>query len=733
MAGPAGSSTSFKSLLQKKNIRIPDYQRDYDWRKSHIEGLIEDLAEHVATHDHIDSNPYFLGNLMIHQDTQDKDIFWYLVDGQQRMVSLTILAGYIRDKLIENEDYKLAFDLQIELISEDYEGTKRRFIPKSTNDKNSPDRMLWPIQSPPNAEIEFKLKEDYDEGEYPKDKFNLEKPIEVKFPISTKKYQVDTNIHLEIESEPSLGEQADHFYGKLICDGDYKKEVDVLKLEFEGRQNIIDDELKGTWNKKYLIYQHFNKNLPESLENHLKAKNSKEKTKILLKWKKLLTQMHFTTTVFTNESDAIFYFGKLNDADTKLQLNSGDLLAHLLALVREGSPKEEAENNKAIETSWNNIKTNLKEGKEKQVDEIPSFLDSWLIAKGQKTSKRKIYTVLKSEINEFKDSGGYDKKGVKKWIKELYNASDYYKLIVFSDEESDYTIRMDCIERLGKQHRGLFLAGFLGFEKFSDKKSMERLLDIWEFMKIKGEQIPALCEGAGVNIGRLKSNDIYGYLKKWCTEIYLAGEGFTKKIGGQKAQSILNSIESDVKNICDKIWSAAEDISWDGNVIGEKLATMKISQNTAKVFLTRLEINESSGNKSWSTNMEVEHIAPKKFSLDWVNEKLGGGFKKEHYQKDSKGKWQWAPDTIWIENLGNRTLLAPGSNGSLQNKNFHHKQNDPENGYKAQASDWHVTEDLASDDLKIWGPKKLEARSKRLLIELISIYDDTFTSHKTKK
>ena len=286
---------------------------------------------------------------------------------------------------------------------------------------------------------------------------------------------------------------------------------------------------------------------------------------------------------------------------------------------------------------------------------------------------------------------------------------------------------MDCIERLGKQHRGLFLAGFLGFVKFNDKKSMERLLDIWEFMKIKGEQIPALCEKSGVNIGRLKSGDIYTYLGKWCTEIFKAGGGFTKKIGTQKAKLILDNIESDVKRECDKIWSAAEDISWDGKEIGEKLATMKISQNVAKVFLTRLEINESSGHKSWSTNMEVEHIAPRKFSKEWTNEELGGGFKKEHHNKDSKGKEQWA-DTKWIENLGNRTLLSPGSNGSLQNKDFHHKQNEPKNGYKAQATDWHVTKELASDDLKIWGPKQIEDRSERLFIKLIGIYDDAFTS-----
>ena len=45
---------------------------------------------------------------------------------------------------------------------------------------------------------------------------------------------------------------------------------------------------------------------------------------------------------------------------------------------------------------------------------------------------------------------------------------------------------MKCIEGLAKQHRPLFLAGLLAFENHGLSDEMRRLINIFEFMTIKG-------------------------------------------------------------------------------------------------------------------------------------------------------------------------------------------------------------------------------------------------------
>ena len=53
---------------------------------------------------------------MIHSKVSDDS--WYLVDGQQRLVTLTIIAGVVRDMLCEANEYAKAFELQEHVIGD---------------------------------------------------------------------------------------------------------------------------------------------------------------------------------------------------------------------------------------------------------------------------------------------------------------------------------------------------------------------------------------------------------------------------------------------------------------------------------------------------------------------------------------------------------------------------------------------------------------------------------------
>ncbi|QDT20043.1 DUF262 domain-containing protein [Gimesia chilikensis] len=78
------------SLLNTHVLRVPSYQREYSWKKNHVQELFDDLRR--AINDHADS--YFLGSIIACKvDYGELEI----VDGQQRLATTAILFAAMRD------------------------------------------------------------------------------------------------------------------------------------------------------------------------------------------------------------------------------------------------------------------------------------------------------------------------------------------------------------------------------------------------------------------------------------------------------------------------------------------------------------------------------------------------------------------------------------------------------------------------------------------------------------
>ncbi|HEX5159606.1 MAG TPA: DUF262 domain-containing HNH endonuclease family protein [Ktedonobacterales bacterium] len=74
---------------------VPPYQRPYLWETEHAGDLLDDLLDFMGDSDAAvsDLNPYFLGSIvLIKKNTPDAQI----VDGQQRLITLTILLSVLR-------------------------------------------------------------------------------------------------------------------------------------------------------------------------------------------------------------------------------------------------------------------------------------------------------------------------------------------------------------------------------------------------------------------------------------------------------------------------------------------------------------------------------------------------------------------------------------------------------------------------------------------------------------
>ena len=78
--------------------QMPIYQRPYSWDKDRVEQLWADIFEAYENHKENPSqdNNYFLGSLVV---VKNKNGAYDVVDGQQRITTLTILFCVLRFKI----------------------------------------------------------------------------------------------------------------------------------------------------------------------------------------------------------------------------------------------------------------------------------------------------------------------------------------------------------------------------------------------------------------------------------------------------------------------------------------------------------------------------------------------------------------------------------------------------------------------------------------------------------
>ncbi|SIR88249.1 Uncharacterized conserved protein, contains ParB-like and HNH nuclease domains [Haladaptatus litoreus] len=85
---------------QNERLKIPSYQRRYSWEKEQFEDLWRDLNKTGSEGGHFFGTIVFMSNIHVAQGTNEIDI----VDGQQRITTVSILLCAIRDHLREFYD-----------------------------------------------------------------------------------------------------------------------------------------------------------------------------------------------------------------------------------------------------------------------------------------------------------------------------------------------------------------------------------------------------------------------------------------------------------------------------------------------------------------------------------------------------------------------------------------------------------------------------------------------------
>lgn len=95
--------------VSDNKLSVPLYQRSYAWEDSHVTDLFDDLLTSIRNSE----DEYFIGSLVI-SSGNDRD---EVVDGQQRLATISIFIAAIRDYFVNSGDIDRAEDIQNQYLS----------------------------------------------------------------------------------------------------------------------------------------------------------------------------------------------------------------------------------------------------------------------------------------------------------------------------------------------------------------------------------------------------------------------------------------------------------------------------------------------------------------------------------------------------------------------------------------------------------------------------------------
>jgi uncharacterized protein with ParB-like and HNH nuclease domain len=103
-----GEAKTVKELLSRRKYGIDYYQREYKWQTKQVAELLDDLSERFLEDFKLDDERrqvegyghYFLGSVIMSR----KEHLDYIVDGQQRLTTITLLLIYLNNLQRERDD-----------------------------------------------------------------------------------------------------------------------------------------------------------------------------------------------------------------------------------------------------------------------------------------------------------------------------------------------------------------------------------------------------------------------------------------------------------------------------------------------------------------------------------------------------------------------------------------------------------------------------------------------------
>lgn len=107
------------TVLKTQRFRVPAYQRSYAWEPEHVEALLSDIQDAIRGKE----SEYFLGSIVITgHSTGRHDV----VDGQQRLTTVSLLIACIKEIFTKNGDQEAATSIKADFLANTDRRTKEK-------------------------------------------------------------------------------------------------------------------------------------------------------------------------------------------------------------------------------------------------------------------------------------------------------------------------------------------------------------------------------------------------------------------------------------------------------------------------------------------------------------------------------------------------------------------------------------------------------------------------------
>ncbi len=156
MEADATTLLNFIKGNQKNQLVIPIYQRLYSWEKEQCKQLWDDIIK-IGGNDKMDG--HFIGSILYVLDgITHSDNVLLIIDGQQRLTTITLLLTALRDHLIDEVKRKEIEDHY--LINSDKDGDKKFRLILSESDKDTLLSLIDKDRRKP-SELSLKIVENF--------------------------------------------------------------------------------------------------------------------------------------------------------------------------------------------------------------------------------------------------------------------------------------------------------------------------------------------------------------------------------------------------------------------------------------------------------------------------------------------------------------------------------------------------------------------------------------------
>lgn len=107
------------NVLKTKRFRVPAYQRSYSWEREHIQSLLSDINDAIKNKE----KEYFLGSIVVTGSADQRN---EVVDGQQRLTTVSLLIAAIKDIFDKNGDIEVVSSVKTDFLASTDRKTKEK-------------------------------------------------------------------------------------------------------------------------------------------------------------------------------------------------------------------------------------------------------------------------------------------------------------------------------------------------------------------------------------------------------------------------------------------------------------------------------------------------------------------------------------------------------------------------------------------------------------------------------